>query len=59
LLAIDRSIVVDLLVTACPKCQIYWKFILNDKSELRPTGIDVDFSDLTRVMADNMGVGGD
>jgi len=41
----------DLLVTACPKCQIHWKCILSEKSEVRPTGIDIEFSDLATVAA--------
>jgi len=46
----------ELLVTACPKCQIHWKCVLTEKPEVKPAGIDIDFSDLATVVADSIGV---
>ncbi len=46
----------DLLVTSCPKCQIHWRCVLNEKPEVKPTGIDIDISDLTTAVASSLEV---
>jgi len=49
----------DPSVTACPKCQIHWKCLMAEKTEVKPTGIDIEYLDLATAAATGMALRGD
>ncbi len=48
--------VADLLVTTCPKCQIHYKCMQHEKSEVPIDEINLEVSDLTNLIAIMMGL---
>ncbi len=48
--------VADLLVTTCPKCQIHYKCLLQEKKEQKSEEIELEISDLTNLIANMMEV---
>ena len=44
----------DLLVTACPKCQIHWKCVTSEKMPVDPSEITMDMRDLSVLVAEAM-----
>ena len=44
----------DLLVTACPKCQIHWKCVMSEKLPVRPEDVTIEMRDLTVLAAEAM-----
>ena len=48
--------VADLMVTTCPKCQIHYSCMLNDKKENESDEIEIGVSDLTNLIAKVMGL---
>ena len=61
-LQLDRIIeakkVADLLVTTCPKCQIHYNCMLQEKKEKASDDIEIEISDLTNLIAELMGISG-
>jgi len=48
--------VADLMVTTCPKCQIHYSCVLNDKKENDSDVIEIGISDITNLIAKVMGL---
>ena len=44
----------DLLVTACPKCQIHWKCVTSEKLPINPDEITMEMRDLSVLVAKAM-----
>jgi len=44
----------DLLVTACPKCQIHWKCVTSEKLPVNPEDVKIEIRDLSVVVAEAM-----
>lgn len=44
----------DLLVTACPKCQIHWKCVTSEKLPVDPKEVTMEMRDLTVLVAEAM-----
>jgi len=44
----------DLLVTACPKCQIHWKCVMSEKLPVRPEEVTMEMRDLSVLAAQAM-----
>jgi len=44
----------DLLVTACPKCQIHWKCVTSEKLPVNPEEVTMEMRDLSVLVAEAM-----
>jgi Fe-S oxidoreductase/coenzyme F420-reducing hydrogenase delta subunit len=44
----------DLLVTACPKCQIHWKCVTTEKLPVNPEDVTMEMRDLSVLVAEAM-----
>jgi len=44
----------DLLVTACPKCQIHWKCVTSEKLPVSPEEVTMEMRDLSLLVAEAM-----
>ncbi len=44
----------NLLVTACPKCQIHWKCVTSEKLPVNPEEVTIEMRDLTVLVAEAM-----
>lgn len=44
----------ELLVSACPKCQIHWKCVMSEGATTNPEGIIIETSDLSVLVAEAM-----
>jgi len=44
----------DLLVTACPKCQIHWKCVTGEKLPVNPEEVTMEMRDLSVLVAEAM-----
>ena len=44
----------DLLVTACPKCQIHWKCVTSEKLPVDPSEVTMEMRDLSVLVAEAM-----
>jgi len=44
----------DLLVTACPKCQIHWKCVVSEKLPVNPDEVRMEMRDLSVLVAEAM-----
>jgi len=44
----------DLLVTACPKCQIHWKCVTSEKLPVNPEEVTIKMRDLSVLVAEAM-----
>ncbi|MHA1269250.1 MAG: (Fe-S)-binding protein [Candidatus Helarchaeota archaeon] len=52
----EAKSVADILVTTCPKCQIHFNCILNEKKEKSSEKIELEITDLTNLIATMMGL---
>ncbi len=51
-----KSTGADHLITACPKCQIHFKCVMNEKLPVKPEEITMKVSDLTVLLAQAMDI---